>query len=662
MNTSQPDLKMVIKEIFSTQYASWSPEEITAYYQTRKSVRYFPVADEIYTTREKIDNVLAGLFELNGESYRLSENFDWTNNPSRDVEWLIMLHKFYYAVGLGMAYHETKDLRYAEKWVELTSSWIDEVPPGFLSSDVAGRRIQNWIFAHYYFVTLNQAPVISPGLYIKFLKSIYCQVNYLCGHLTPERNHRTLELCAIFLSAVVFPEMRGSEVWLEFSRKELLKNIQSDILSDGVHCELSTDYHHLVLKNYLNIRKLASLNQIVMPTEMDILIEKALEFSLYVHKPDGIIPSLSDGDARSFLDLLGQGYQLYGSEEMHYVATKGASGRAPSLRSKGFPASGYYILRSGWGSGVEPYEDARYLVFDCGPLGEGNHGHFDLLSLEVAAYGQSLIVDPGRYTYDESGEINWRVRFRGTAYHNTVVVDKKNQTAYSLDKKIFKIKGPAPDRKLKLFVSGPGFDYLHGIGRSHEYDAVHERKIFFVCPEYWIVSDLLLAKESHEYDLLFHLSEQALGRISIAVEQGTLVVDAPHLVIAQAVDPGVKPFVEEGYISPSYGLKHRAPVIRFSRRATDACFHTILFPYKFERPTISVERLLVSSDTIMCPEAQASAICITIEKDGQQFRDYYLVAHRDPGRAYTFGDVTFNGTLLYFRRDRDNNIVQRYSL
>jgi hypothetical protein len=40
-------------------------------------------------------------------------------------------------------------------------------------------------------------------------------------------------------------------------------------------------------------------------------------------------------------------------------------------------------------------------------------------------------VDPGRYTYSEAGEVNWRVHFRGTAAHNTVCVDGRNQTRYA---------------------------------------------------------------------------------------------------------------------------------------------------------------------------------------------------------------------------------------
>jgi hypothetical protein len=535
--------------------------------------------------------------------------------------------------------------------MELTSFWIETVPLGFLSSDVAGRRIQNWIFAHYYFVTCEETLSIPSEYYVKFLESISQQVNHLCEHLTPARNHRTLELYAIFLTAVVFPELQGADAWLAFAKEELLKNIQTDLLADGVHCELSTDYHHLVLKNYLGVRRLALLNDIAMPGEMDVLIRKGLEFALYVHKPDGLIPSLSDGDSRSFLDLLKQGYDLYGDEAMLYVASRGQRGKPPASRSKAFSDSGYYILRSGWGNGLESFEDERYLVFDCGPLGRGNHGHFDLLSFEMAAYGQSLIVDPGRYTYDESGETNWRAHFRGTGYHNTVQVDNKNQTRYAFHKTKFKIRGPEPDWELKRWINCAGFDYLHGVARSHEYEAVHERKIFFLSPEYWIVSDILRAQEPHDYDLLFHLSDQACEKVSVTVEHGTLQVDTPHLVMAQACDPEVQLVVDDGYVSRMYGVKHPAPVVRFTRRAANAAYHTILFPYKVARPQITVEVLPVLRRERTCSTAQALALCITLAKDGQQFRDYYFSAAPDSHGPYTFGDFTYTGTLLWVRKD-----------
>ncbi len=640
-------------DIFLPPLNACTPEQVLEYYRTRTSVAYFPVINRAETLREKIDGVLENRFDFNGETHFLGAGFDWSVNPSTDVEWQIMLHKFYYAVGLGMAFEETGEDRYLRQWTSLTRSWIRSVPLGLLPSDVAGRRIQNWIFAHYYFVTTCRAPGLPAGFYLEFLHSLHEQTQWLRENLTPARNHRTLELYAIFLTAVVFPEMKSAQDWLEFSRAELLRNLQTDLLPDGVQCELSTDYHHIVLRNYLGIRRLAALNGIAMPEEMDRLIGKALEFAVFIHKPDGMIPALSDGDVESYLDLLAQGADLYGCDEMRYVATAGREGVAPSRRSRAFPDSGYYVLRSDWGEAGEPYQDARYLVFDCGPLGEGNHGHLDALNIEAAAYGRSLIVDPGRYTYDESGEINWRVRFRGTESHNTVLVDGENQTRYEFHKRKFKIRGPAPAPELRRFHSEAGFDYLHGIARSHQYPVRHDRKIFFCGGEYWIVLDRLFAEEPHRYDLLFHLSAEAHDRTAIANRQGTICLDAPHLALAQSARPEAEIRIEDGFVSPKYGIKHPAPVVRATQYAAQAHFCTVLHPYRHLCPEIRVAE--------RTGPRGAALLEIRIDRGGTRLLDrLYLPGGDFAGRGLRTPEEETEG-FLYLRMNGRGEIVRRHA-
>ena len=619
-------------QVLKAPYRFWRPDEVLNYFKARTGIHYFAIADESQVKREKIDAILQNRFDFNEECFWFEQDVDWLNNASTDIEWAIMLHKFYYAVGLGLAFSDTGNSRYVKKWMELTESWIENVPSGFLSSDVTGRRVQNWIFAHYYFVTLCRAEAITPEFYARFLESVHEQVEYLCGHLTPARNHRTLELYTIFLAAVVFPEFESAARWLRFSMDELVKNMQADFLADGVHCELSTDYHHIVLRNFLAVKKLAVLNKIPLSSSIDEGIKRALEFSLYVHKPDGTIPSLSDGDTGNFQGLLAQGYEFYGCEYLRYAAAQGNEGAPPPFRSKAFKDGGYYILRSGWGEREEPYEDERYLVFDCGVLGQGNHGHLDLLSFEMAAYGRSLIVDPGRYTYDESGEVNWRVLFRSTRYHNTVVVDNKDQTRYEFHKKKFKILGPAPDFELKAFVTQPGFDYLHGVAASHEYPVIHERKILFVAGEYWLVCDLLRAEEKHRYDLLFHLSAAAFRRVQLACESGCFVVSSPNLLMMQPAANSVTACIEDGYVSFRYGQKQPAPIINFSHEGADYCFYTLLYPYKHFKPDIEI-----TSSPMLDQQANHSLgikqLQIHIDKQKLSYRDEITVFNQDKNPA-----------------------------
>lgn len=639
-------------------FGSWAADEVLSYIKSRENISYFAVINEPEVAQDKIDRILENSFSFNEETYRFTGNVDWLNNPSTDIEWSIMLHKFYYAVGLGIAFQGTGDSRYAEKWMELTLSWIDNVPVDFLSSDVTGRRIQNWIFAHYYFVSECRAGQVSPDFYLAFLGSIHEQVCYLIQHLTPARNHRTLELYTIFLAAVVFPELKGADSWLAFSIDELLLNIQTDILDDGVHCELSTDYHHIVLRNFLAVRRLAQMNNISLPQAFDDRLKKALEFSIHVHKPDGVIPSLSDGDTGCYLSLLGQGYELYGCETMRYVATQGKDGLPPLNRCKAFPKGGYYIMRSGWGNSTSPYQDERYLAFDCGDLGAGNHGHLDLLSFEMAAYGQPLVVDPGRFTYDESGEINWRVLFRGTRYHNTVLVDGKDQIRYESHKHKYKITGRQPDYKLNAFISRPGFDYLHGMAKSHEYPAIHERKILFVNGEYWLICDILRSNDVHRYDQLFHLSAAAHNKVSLSSDTQSFIVNAPNLVMIQPMFGPATASLECGYVSPVYGVKQGAPIIRFNQQGSDSCFYTVLYPFKKKQPYISVLTGQVSENGTESNAFDAACLNIKVESEWGVTQDTIFIAHK-PG-AYRIKDFSLKSPLSYQRTSSDGRVISKF--
>ena len=568
-------------------YAQLSAAALLEHFRTRRSVNYFPVPDPLETTRERIDAICAGTFEFNGERHQLPSVVEWLTNPSADVEWHILLHKFYYAVGLGMAWAETRHRRYVDRWAELIDSWIEVTPPGFIAVDVAGRRVQNWIYAYHYFVETDESAPVDPQFHLRMLASIEQQVEHICANLTPKRNHRTLELYAVFLAGAVFPEFARAGYWRRFGIEELAKNIAADLLPDGVHCELSTDYHHLVVKNYLCARRVAQLNDIAVPPELDAGLQRALEFSMYVHKPDGIVPSLSDGDARSFLDLLRQGHELYGRRDFQFVATSGADGSPPAQRLATFADSGYSIARSGWGQLGRRYADEHYLVFDCGPLGEGNHGHFDCLSFELAANGRSLIVDPGRYTYSEAGDINWRVRFRGTASHNTVLVDGLNQTRYA-PKKVadgtrhasgslrHRIAGPAPVAALEAATDDGTHIHLCGTARSSEYDAVHTRHILFAFGEYWIVADRLEAATEHRYTQRFQLGTEASAAARIERADRTTIVRSPGLILAMSNHGGVQHSLQPSWVSFEYGNRLAAPAVCAEEHRRDTWMIAVL--------------------------------------------------------------------------------------
>jgi hypothetical protein len=545
----------------------------------RDAVRVAPrelysVLEHDHRDRAVAEAVAAGRFTYFGTTLELGTEPDWTGAAlPPDDEWRIAWSKFYEGLDLAHAFAETGEHRFLQPWEQLVSSWMRQVPVGWDSSDVAARRLQNWLYAWQRFASSPAFAGLSEQLEQELVSSIGAQAAHIRDHLTPARNHRTLELYTLFLVPLALPVVDPEGSLLRLAMRELHENLVADLLPDGVHCECSTHYHLLALRSFLGARENARRFGLRFPDGFDEQLERACEFALHCHRPDGAIPALSDSDTGSYAELLELAAALFGRPDFRYVATAGARGRPPRRRYVSFPAGGYFVQRSGWGTRATPFAEERFLILDCGPIGEGGHGHYDLLSFEAAAGGRPLLVDPGRFTYSEVPPPNWRRWFKGTPAHNTVCVDGLDQTPYRRRKPT----GAVAEGRFLERLSAPGLDLLRGEARSPCYEAVHTRRIAFVGDEYWLVEDRLEGERPHRYDLRFHLPPEAWEETEITAGSDAAVVRAPGLALVFA---GVQePRLETGWYAPEYGVKLPAPVVSVAVEGVRAArFLTLVAP------------------------------------------------------------------------------------
>jgi hypothetical protein len=547
---------------------------------TRPRVRprpVFCVVADAYRNRAVAEDVCAGRFTHAGVTLDLGPEPDWlTAAFPPDAEWRIEWSKFYYGLDLAHCFRETGDARFPFAWERLVRSWVRQVPVGSDTSDVSARRILNWIYAWDSFDSAPRFDGFSEGFEEKLVASLAEQVGHLRLHLTAERNHRTLELYALFIAALALPRLDEDGELLDFAVAELHRNLLADVRPDGVHREHSTHYHMLVLRSFLGARENARRFGVAFPDGFDTHLQRACDFALHCRRPDGTIPALSDSDTGDYSDLLALAARLFDRPDYLYAATGGARGIAPMSRNVSFDDGGYHIQRSGWGGGGEPSYDARFLVFDAGAPGDGGHGHYDALSVEVFARGRRLVVDPGRYTYSEHGE-NWRRWFKSTTAHNTVCIDGLDQTPYRCGKP----KGPTARARLIERLSAPSLDVLCGEVLSPVYEARHVRRVFFVADEYWLIVDELSGERPHRYDLRFHLAPEAWRQTHVESNGANGVVRAPGLALVFAAPH--RPRLEDGWVSHVYGVKHPAPVVSVvAEGSSEARFLTLIVPLDAE--------------------------------------------------------------------------------
>jgi hypothetical protein len=563
----------------------------------------------------KAERIVAGKFTLLGlPELSFGQPIDWHLEPisgkrtplqhwsrvnyldaalagDKKIVWELNRHQYF--LTLGQAYWLTGDERYAQTFAAHLESWMDQNPPKLginwaSSLEVAFRSI-SWLWSFYFF---RDASALTPALFLRALKFLYLHARHLESYLSTyfsPNTHLTGEALGLFYLGTVLPEFRAASRWQDTGRRILLEQLARHVQSDGVYFEQSSYYHRYTTDFYSHFLILSRLNGQTVPAELEDKLQLLLDHLMHITRPDGTTPFFGDDDggrlmmldqrpANDFRATLSTGAVLFRRGDYRFVAGEIVAetlwllgpkafadaeeivAHEPADRSVAFPVGGYYVMRDEWGPA------GNYLLLDCGPHGMNNcgHAHADALSFELSARGQTMLVDPGTYTYTGSKEM--RDRFRGSPAHNTLTVDGESSSAAA---------GPFSWRTIanchaETWISRSRFDYFEGRHDGYERLTLpvnHARSVLFLKREYWVMRDRLTSAGPHRYDLWFHFDAgiqaglQKRDRASTDAETSDLSADCLKLACFGRNSAWQK---EEGSVSHCYAEMEGAPVYAFS--------------------------------------------------------------------------------------------------
>ena len=590
----------------------------------------------------------------------------WHLNPTSDREWLYALNRHGWWPILGLAYAQTGDERYATVFVTQMLDWVEKSPPptrkdekspNWRLMEVGLRMRVSWIpcFALFY-----DAPAFTDEAKLTMLRSIYDHARFLALFKT-NRNHLLRESNGLAYVGTYFPEFKEASHWRQVAFTRLDEELVKQVNQDGSHIEVSTGYQSLVLDEFQNTHDLLRANNLSLPKEnLASWLERMYHVMAYIIRPDGTFPQVNDGFIYCKYTQLAQAGDTFGRDDFVYVGTGGNRGTRPTRTSVGFDDAGLYVMRSDWAP------DARYLLFDAGPYG-GPHGHEDKLSVELFAFGQAFIVDPGTCTYNKLDP--FRTYFTSSQAHNTVLVDGKSQVR-RWQKENLNPKTALGD--YATWISQPDFDYVSA-SYSDGYssfsfkkpqdakiitDVTHTRRILFVKPDYWVIVDELQSSIPHSYQVLFHTVP------GMVVEGGpenrvilSPVSEAPALCLIPADPQSVKVSWVAGSEGPiqgwySPGSRHKAPsaVVIYERECSSSTvIITLLYPCPGRQAgdEVSIKPLPVS-------EGKGLAFVVTIGHGS----DYLVFAHGNSLKR--FGPYQAGGIIAGVRTDNEGNTISRF--
>ena len=561
------------------QDGSLTADDLIRYYEEREqpACQLSPTVP----SAERADEVMQNVFTFYGETHDLGERIDWEHNPGT-AHWGHDLNRFGYLNQLVGAYLTTGDRSYGEKAVALILDWIANTD--ICDAFIPGRSPYVWrsyLNIHIHLGAWCEALerllpdgfVSAEGL-VAILKAVHDQLAYL-EIVIPEADSNWVVFGAtgMLKTALFFPELRDSERWIRYAWDRFEEQLDNQVLPDGVQFELTQHYHFGVARSYMTANCLTGRSGRTVPEKSRETLRKMVHYLHQTVLPDGRHLSFNDSDPNCGEGVAGFVTAEATLEACGQMSSRVTDGRSfEELPSEAFPCAGVYILR----------DRDLYMAFDGGPYG-AHHQHEDKLSFWLAAYGRSLIVDPGRYLYDTSTP--FRAYLLSTRAHNTLLVDGEGQSSHRHNDEYFSrepLGNAWESRADRVRVSA---EYRLGFGEDGEIDVTHRRSVLFVPGRYWVLLDEVLGEGRHALESRFQFMPGGAR-----IEGGwvrTEYEDANVLVCPEG-GSGFDVRIESGqhdplggWYSDGYNLIEAAPQAAFTAEA-DLPFRvaTLLLPYR----------------------------------------------------------------------------------
>lgn len=338
---------------------------------------------------------------LNRHGSLANEGWD---NPATEKLWRYNLHYF---DDLTAADAPTRRLDQDE----ILRRWVRENRPGVGTGwepYPTSLRIVNWVKRAW----------SGAGLPDECVDSLAVQARWLTKRLERHLlgNHLFANAKALVFAGLFFEGVEPTR-WIKTGFAILRREIPEQIRSDGGHFELSPMYHALALEDMLDLYNAtrAYADQLPpgfreMSADWSAVIPAMRRWARALSHPDGEVAFFNDtaiGVAPSLVDL------------ERYADRLGVDrGRSLSLPLTALRETGYVRVERG----------PMVALLDVGEIGPAYlpaHGHADVLTFELSLFGERVVVNSGTSEYGNSAE---RLRQRGTAAHNTVVVDGRDSS------------------------------------------------------------------------------------------------------------------------------------------------------------------------------------------------------------------------------------------
>ena len=172
------------------------------------------------------------------------------------------------------------------------------------SLEIALRSI-SWIWAFNFF---KDSPHFTPGVLQKALKFLYLHGRHIEKYLSTfysPNTHLTGEALGLYYLGTQLPFFERAANWRKIGEDILFGELDRQIAADGVYFEQSTWYQRYTTDFYTHFLILKTLSDeptaIRHQEKLATKLQAALDFLMYLTRPDGTTPIIGDDDGGRML-------------------------------------------------------------------------------------------------------------------------------------------------------------------------------------------------------------------------------------------------------------------------------------------------------------------------------------------------------------------------
>jgi hypothetical protein len=447
---------------------------------------------------------------------KVSQEQPWTQmrfaSPAYgDLKFILEPSRFLFVYPLVRAYALSGDERFAAAFWSALEDWASQSPPMtgplWICGQECSLRILAWSFALHAFISSPSTTSERVALLASMIAAHAWRTAQTIGYARSQRsNHLISEAVGLWTAGTLYPELREAPVWQNLGAHLLREAVLDQITTEGVSQQHSFNYQRMILHLLLWTLRLAEIHQVPLDEEIHARTELAFDFVRpWVDAESGLAPNYGSDDGSLILPLASTSYHDFRplvqlgaavlnrpalpsgpwDEAAQWLGVKAAvEGKTQQIPSSPSAETGYFRLG----------DSKSWALIRAGRYTRRPF-QADQLHVDLWWQGVNLARDAGTYLYN--GAPPWNNGFAGSAVHNTVAVDGRDQMRRA--SRFLWLDWARASGRVYSSHSNANVDCFEGEHDGYRNLGItHRRKVEWLEGVGWVIVDDILGTGVHE--------------------------------------------------------------------------------------------------------------------------------------------------------------------